>query len=120
METATFILTAFSLLVGGIAAVAAIYAVHYSREQLSLAREQAQMTPDLKIETYVDPPKKHMGAAFLVVEVSNGGRTAAKNVHGWVYFDAAKLGPYRPPPRPPDERAPALVDFMPIPPGAKG
>lgn len=106
MELATLILTGLSLLVGGIAAVAAIFAVRDSREQLKLARAQAEQRPHLGIELDLDLPKERGGPAFLVVKITNNGRVAATDIHGWISMEAAKLGPFVPPPRPPRERDP--------------
>lgn len=75
--------------------------VRVSEEQLRLAREQAEMRPILEVECYVEPPEERGHAAPLVVEVANGGKAAASDVHGWIRMEAEKLGPYEPPPDPP-------------------
>lgn len=62
------------------------------------------MRPDLKVAVRIEHPQRRRQAPYVVGEVTNQGRTAANELHGWISLEAEKLGPYVPPPSPPRNR----------------
>jgi len=57
-------------------------------EQLRLAREQAEMRPDLEVFCAIRR-RKSSEKGTLQVEVTNSGKVAAHNVRGWISFHNA-------------------------------
>jgi|SRR5829696_5459390 len=113
LEQATFWVALGSLLVGLAATtVAWVYGENSRRqqhrhheeqralaeEQLQLAREQAEMRPDL--EVVVCKVRRHRYPAekgTLQVVVANSGKVAAHNARGWIYFHKDFFGPPKQP-----------------------
>jgi hypothetical protein len=75
-----------------------------AEEQLQLAREQAEMRPDLKVFCAVRRSKS-LEKGTLQVEVANSGKVAAHNVRGWIYFHKDFFGPPKLPSSPRERRA---------------
>jgi hypothetical protein len=118
---ATLILTSLSFIAGVVAAIAAIYAVRYSREQLrlgreqlrhsreqlelareqlGLAREQTELRPELAIALQDDEPLTYESLgirfaehynAYVVFRITNTGKTAAHNVICKFWVDEGTL-----------------------------
>lgn len=75
-------------------------------EQLRLAREQAEMRPDLEVFCAIRR-RKSSEKGTLQVEVANSGKVAAHNVRGWISFHKDLFGP----PKPPSSRQARVVDM---------
>jgi hypothetical protein len=123
LEVTTLVLAGLSFVAGTVAAIAAIYAVRYSREQLKLGREQlrqgheqlglareqlevarkqAELRPELNISLQDDEPLTYepLGISFaehynayVVFQITNSGKTAAHNVVCKFWFDEGSLEP---------------------------
>jgi hypothetical protein len=69
-----------------------------SKEQLLIARREAEMRPDLKVSCAIMRSARDEEAGTLRVEVHNSGKVAAHNVRGWIYIPGVFFGPPKPPP----------------------
>jgi hypothetical protein len=67
-----------------------------AHQQLALAQQQAQMRLDLDVSCEVErsgSSRREPQSGTLLVHVHNTGKTAAHNVHGWLYFQESFFGP---------------------------
>ncbi len=102
LDTVFLILTIGSFVVGLIAAIAAIYGVVYSRQQLKIAREQSESHPILAVKEVrlidfenvqplglaVSPPNK-----LVSVSLINRGKVTAFGTRGRILFDSPHVMP---------------------------
>jgi hypothetical protein len=110
LELATLIIGVIAVIVSVVAAIAAVLAVRYSREQLAqgceqlrLAREQAELRPEISLLLQEEQPLTYVKTlgmryvdhfqAYVNFQIKNTGETAAHNVICKVWFDENVLEP---------------------------